>query len=155
VRARARAHKLFEPYLEDAEKRELAAFARASGLSDDDVLLAQCFADLYRLWSCTTIGAVGEAADEPLLGRNLDFVDMGFLHRYSYVVAAKPAEGEPYVSVSWPGLIGVLSGMNRANVALAVMVVHDERSCHAGVPFQLAFRRALASSKTTADAEAA
>jgi predicted choloylglycine hydrolase len=117
------------------------------------MLLSQGFADLYRLWSCTTIGAVGEASDEPILGRNLDFVDMGFLHRYSYVVVAKPEKGEPYISVSWPGLIGVLSGMNRAGVSLAVMVVHDEHSCRAGVPFQLAFRRALATSKTAADVE--
>ena len=153
-KARERARKMFAPHLLDSENLELSAFAKASFLSEDDMLLAQSFTDLYRLWSCTTIGAVGEASDEPLLGRNLDFVDMGFLNRYSYVVVAKPTEGEPYVSVSWPGLIGVLSGMNRSGVSLAVMVVHDEHTCTPGVPFQLAFRRALSTSKTTAEVEA-
>jgi hypothetical protein len=149
--ARARAHRLFEPNMTESEKREIAAFARASGISPDDMLLAQGFTDLYRAWGCTTIGAVGESSDEPLLGRNLDFLDMGFVHRYSYVVVAKPEGKEPYVSVSWPGLVGVLSGMNRAGVSLAVMVVHDEHRCEPGVPFQLAFRRALEESKSTDD----
>lgn len=156
-KARGRARRLFLPHLTDAERRELEAFARASGLSSDDVLLAQGFADLYRLWSCTAIGAVGkstaQSADGPLLARNLDFVDMGFLHRYSYVVVARPEGKEPYVSVSWPGLIGVLSGMNRS-VSLAVLVVHDEHDCHEGVPFQLAFRRALETATSEADVEA-
>lgn len=151
-KARARAKRLFLPHLTDAERRELEAFARASGIAFDDVLLAQSFADLYRLWSCTTIGAVGENADEPLLARNLDFVDMGFLWRSSYVVVARPEGKEPYVSISWPGLVGVLSGMNR-HVSLSVLVVHDEHDCKAGVPFQLAFRRALETARGESDVE--
>jgi isopenicillin-N N-acyltransferase like protein len=73
---------------------------------------------------------------------------MGFLHDYSCVLVAHPKNKQAYVAVTWPGLIGVLSGMNDQGVSLAVMVVHDEKGCAPGVPFGLAFRRALEQSKS-------
>lgn len=147
-RARRRARALFEDYLTQDERRELDAFSRACGVARDDLLLAQGFADLYRAWGCSTLTCGGK---EPMLARNLDFVDMGFIHRYSCVFVVKPSGGTAYAAVGWPGLIGVLSGQNERGVALAVMVVHGERGCVEGVPFQLAFRRALERSKTSDD----
>jgi hypothetical protein len=146
--ARKMAKALFESSLDDDERRELDAFARAAGISRDDALLAQSFADIYRGWACSTLTCGGK---EPLLARNLDFVDMGFIHRYSCVFVVKPSKGAAYAAVGWPGLIGVLSGQSARGVALAVMVVHDERGCVEGVPFQLAFRRALERAGTSDD----
>lgn len=150
--ARVRARELFWKHLSADERTEIEAFASASGISLEDTLLAQCFPDLYRAWACSTIAAVATAAEtEPLLARNLDFVGMGFIHDYSCVVVARPKGKTPYVSVGWPGLVGVLSGQNASGVALAVMVVHNEKGCASGVPFQLAFRRALETAKTADD----
>jgi hypothetical protein len=154
-RGRVRARELFWPHLSDDEKAEIGAFAKASGIDERDVLLAQGFADLYRAWGCSTLAAVGDAAPypgQPLLARNLDFVTMGFLQDYSYVVVARPANKTPFVSLGFPGVLGVISGENARGVALAVMVVHDEHGCVAGVPFTFAFRRALETADTTEDA---
>ena len=154
-KARVQAREMFWPNLTEDEQAEIQAFAKASGISLEDMLLAQGFADLYRAWACSTIGATGPAAPgEPVLARNLDFVDMGFLHDYSCVLVAHPKNKQAYVAVTWPGLVGVLSGMNDQGVALAVMVVHDEEGCAPGVPFGIAFRRALEQSKSAADVSA-
>jgi hypothetical protein len=149
-RARARARELFWPHLTDSEKDEIRVFARESGIDEKDVLLSQCFPDLYRSWGCSTLAAVGDgSAEGPLLARNLDFVSMGFIQDYSLVVVARPAGKKPYVSVAWPGILGVLSAQNDS-VALSVMVVHDG-GCEPGVPFELAFRRAIESASSTDD----
>lgn len=153
VRARQRARELFWPHLDDSERAEIATFARESGIREDDVLLAQCFPDLYRAWGCSTLAAVGQgSAEGPLLARNLDFVTMGFIHDYSCVVVARPAGKKPYVSITWPGILGVLSAQNDA-VALSVMVVHDEHGCEPGVPFAFAFRRAIEQASTAEEVE--
>ncbi len=139
-RARARGERLFRAHCSPDLLREAEALAEAAGLPLGDVLLAQWFTDLYRGFACSTLA--GPSAEGPLLARNLDFPTLGFLGRYSVVVVARPQGKRPYVSVSWPGLLGVLSGQND-RLALAVMVVHDLGGARSGVPFQLAFRRVL------------
>lgn len=148
--ARRRALAMFSPHLTPANRREAEALARAAGLPLDDVLFGQCFTDVYRLFACSTVAA--PSPEGPLLARNLDFPSMGRLGRYSIVVVARPEGRRPFVSVGWPGLIGVLSGQSEA-LALAVMVVHNADGARAGVPFQLAFRRVLEEADDVAHAE--
>jgi hypothetical protein len=153
-RAREKARSLFWAQLTDSEQSEIRVFARESGLPEDDVLLAQTFPDLYRTWGCSTLGAVGEgSAEGPLLARNLDFIGMGFLQEFSCVVVARPEGKKAYVSVTWPGVLGVLSAQNDA-LALSVMVVHDEHGCRPGVPFELLFRRAIEQASTAEEVQA-
>ena len=152
--AREKARTLFWAHLTDSEKSEIRVFARESGLPEDDVLLAQTFPDLYRTWGCSTLGAVGDgSAEGPLLARNLDFVGMGFLQDFSCVVVARPEGKKAYVSVTFPGVLGVLSAQNDA-LALSVMVVHDEHGCRPGVPFELLFRRAIEQASTAEEVQA-
>ncbi len=150
-RARARGAALFREHCSPELLREAAALAEASGVPLEDVLLAQWFTDLYRGFGCSTVAAPGP--EGPLLARNLDFPTLGFLGRYSIVVVARPEGRRPFVSVTWPGLLGVLSGQNDA-LALAVMVVHEGNDVRSGVPFQLAFRRVLEQAGSVDEAEA-
>lgn len=150
ARARRQARTMFEPHLHPDHRRELEALARAAGVGLDDALFGQCFTDLYRLFGCSTLSA--PSAEGALLARNLDFPSMGRLGRYSLVVVARPAGKRPFVSVGWPGLVGVLSGQSDA-LALAVMVVHNADGARAGEPFQLAFRRVLETAGDAAEAE--
>lgn len=148
--AKRKALAMFSPHMSDAERREAEALAHAAGLPVDDVLFGQCFTDVYRLFACSTVAA--PSPEGPLLARNLDFPSMGRLGRYSIVTVARPDGRRPFVSVGWPGLIGVLSGQSEA-LALAVMVVHNADGARAGVPFQLAFRRVLEEADDVAHAE--
>jgi hypothetical protein len=149
--AKARAAELFGAHLSDPERRELEALARASGLSFEDVAFGQRFTDLYRIFGCSTLAA--PSPEGTLLARNLDFPSMGRLGRYSIVVVARPEGRRPFVAIGWPGLIGVLSGQSEA-LALSVMVVHNADGARAGVPFMLAFRRALETAADVGEAEA-
>lgn len=147
--AKRRALAMFLPHVSDAHRREAEALAHAAGLEVDDVLFGQCFTDVYRLFGCSTLAA--PSVEGPLLARNLDFPSMGRLGRYSVVVVARPDGKRPFVSVTWPGLIGVLSGQSQA-LALSVMVVHNADGARAGVPFQLAFRQVLEEAGDAAEA---
>jgi hypothetical protein len=149
--AKAQAARLFAAHLTDDERREVAALARAADLPEEDVLFGQWFTDVYRAFACSTLA--GPSAEGELLARNLDFPSMGYLGRYSIVSVVKPTGKKAFVSVGWPGLIGVLSGESH-DVALSVMVVHNAEGARAGVPFQLAFRRVLEQAGSAAEAEA-
>ncbi|RMG08764.1 MAG: hypothetical protein D6731_21155 [Planctomycetota bacterium] len=132
------------------ELAELDALSRASGVPPGELFLAQSFTDLYRAFACSTLAA--ESSEGPFLARNLDFPSMGFLQRFSLVVAARPRGRRAYVAVGWPGLVGVLSGQSGA-LALAVLVVHDGLPPRPGLPFQLAFRRVLERAESVSEAE--
>jgi hypothetical protein len=149
--AEARAKRLLFPSIPPDLRREAVALARAAGVPEDDVLFAQCFTDLYRLFGCSTLAA--PSAEGTFLARNLDFPGMGRLGRYSLVIVARPTGKRPFVSITWPGMVGVLSGESDA-LALSVMVVHGDAGVHEGPPFQLAFRRVLEEAGDAKEAEA-
>ena len=145
----------FLPHISEARIREMRAMAKAAGVSFEDVLLAQTFADQYRAWGCSCVTATGDARPSgPAFGRNLDFIDMGFLHRFSLIVVIEPADGRRVASVSFPGLCGVISGMNEDGLAAAVMVVHTGSGCATGTPFGLLFRDVLERCKTSSQVPA-
>lgn len=148
--AKRRARELFLAHVPDEHRREAEALARAADLPVEDVLFGQCFTDVYRVFACSTLAA--PSPEGTLLARNLDFPGMGRLGRYSIVVVARPEGRRPYVSITWPGLVGVLSGQS-ADLALSVMVVHNGERTRPGVPFQLAFRRVLEQAGDVAAAE--
>ena len=137
----ALAHRLAE-HIPDHHREELEGLAEGAGLSWDEALLTQTFIDLQKLFFCSTF--VGRSPSGRLVfGRNLDFPSMGVVHRFGLVVRAHGIGRRPLVSVSWPGLLGVLSGMNDAGLTLAVMVVFFVEDVEAGVPYALLFREIL------------
>jgi len=152
ARRRARA---FLPFIPKAYLREIRAMAKAAGVSFDDALIGHVFPDLYRTWGCSCVTASGPArkGGAAIFGRNLDFIDMGFLHRFSILIVYQPEHGVPFVSIGFPGMIGVISGMNRAGLSCGVMVVHSDSGCRPGLPFGLAFRRLLEEGSNVDDAE--
>jgi isopenicillin-N N-acyltransferase like protein len=136
----------FWPYIAKHHQRELKALAAGAKLPLADILVGHTFADQYRAWACSCVTATGKArktAKKPIFGRNLDFIDMGFLHRFSVVTIYEPRDGQRVVSVGFPGMIGVISGMNESGLSAAVMVVHSDTGCQPGKPFGLLFREIL------------
>lgn len=150
-KARRRARKLFEQHVPQDYLTEARALSKASGIPYEQIKFAQWFSDIYRGFACSTLSAPSK--EGAFLARNLDFPTMGYLQKYSIVLVARPKGKRPYVSITWPGLIGVLSGQNRS-LAVSVMVVHDVGGAHSGLPFQLAFRRVLEKCDDTKQAEA-
>lgn len=105
------------------------------------------------LIGCTTFVSTGNASvgGHALLARNFDFeVDPIFDSGKAVFFVAEDGR-LPFASVAWPGLIGVVSGMNLAGLSV---VVHGARAGDpraAGEPVVHALRRVLQTT-TTVDA---
>jgi hypothetical protein len=148
------AERLAEGLLDD-ETAEIEGLASAlgGGVSREDLIVGNTFLDIHRVALCSTIVTRDPRSGRPLFGRNLDFPSFGVAHRLSVVFVHEPSDGAPYVTVGWPGLLGALSGMNRAGVAVAVNLVYGASAADTGVPLTFALRRVLARAGDLADAE--
>ena len=71
---------------------------------------------------CTAFGAWGDAtADKHLItGRNFDWEAAEVFSRDRIVMMCEPDNGIPFISLSWAGMAGVVSGMNRAGISVTV-----------------------------------
>jgi predicted choloylglycine hydrolase len=99
------------------------------------------------------------ATGGPLFGRNFDFPTLGELDQYSILFIVRPEGRHAFASISFPGAVGVVSGMNDAGLAVATLDVErtadgSARFDAAGTPLALVFRRILEECTTVAEAEA-
>ncbi|MBI3881402.1 MAG: hypothetical protein HY301_15230 [Verrucomicrobia bacterium] len=71
---------------------------------------------------CTAFGAWGGATRDGhlLTGRNFDWEAAECFGRDRVVVMCEPDGGIPFISLSWAGMTGVLSAMNRAGVSVTI-----------------------------------
>jgi hypothetical protein len=144
----------------DAYRDELEAGVKAAGLPREKVIVANCLWDIKKL-GCSTIFVAPDrsATGQPLMGRNFDFPTLGVLQRYSLVIVARPAGKHAFASVGFPGLVGVVSGMNDAGLSIATLDVTTTADGSppfdlSGTPLILTFRRILEECATVAEAEA-
>ncbi|MBI1853795.1 MAG: hypothetical protein HYR85_25955 [Planctomycetes bacterium] len=143
-----------EPFIPERYCTEMHALADAAGLSYDQVLVANTFLDLKEVPRCSTIAVRGKATRDGrvMLGRNLDFPSLGVAQNFTRLLAYRPKGYRSFVAVGWPGLAGVLTGVNRDGLALAVMEVYDGGSTSSGTPYIFLFRQILEECGTTKEA---
>jgi isopenicillin-N N-acyltransferase like protein len=106
------------------------------------------------LIGCTTFTFDGAATSDGsgVLARAFDFEVDDIFDRRKAVFLVREKGKIPFASVAWPGLIGVVSGMNLEGVAV---VVHGGRAREpraVGEPVVHALRRVLSEARTTEDA---
>ena len=135
---------------------ELQALAKATAEPYADALLANTFLDLSRSVRCSVAIATGKATADgrTLFARNNDFPTLGIAHKASVLVVYHhddPAT-HSFVSVTWPGMIGVASGMNDAGLCVATLESLSEHGCEPGVPFCLMYRQVLERCRTPREA---
>jgi len=133
-----------EPHMPADYRAEMKAFAEASPLSLEEMLILNTFADVKKVISCTTIAVSGARSKEgtPLLGRNFDFPSLGIAEHYGIVVVYHPTGKKAFASISHPGLIGTHSFLNAAGLAGAVMEVlgGDPRFSPEAMPALMLYR---------------
>ncbi|MCA8915686.1 MAG: hypothetical protein KDB90_09765 [Planctomycetes bacterium] len=126
---------------------EMRGFSESSELTYDEMLVGQTFLDIHKVAACSTIAAHDNLTPdgEMLMGRNLDFPSLSIAHEANIVVVYQPNDGPAYASVTWPGLLGALTGVNTHGLALSMMLVYGHQSDEHldGQPFPLVFRRLL------------
>jgi len=139
---------------------ELAAATQHADLDGDEVAVANTLLEMRRLGCSTLIVEPARSqTDGPLLGRNFDFPSLGLLEKFNLVMIVRPEGHHAFAAVGYPGLIGVLSGMNDAGLALATLDVYEAGNKSpqlelTGVPLLLVFRQILEECTTVDEAEA-
>ncbi len=149
------------PQFPPDHRAELEAFARTAGLDRDLLVGVNTMVDAYPGGlgcSSLLVEASRSKAGGPLFGRNLDFYSLGILQKYSLVVVCRPNGKRAFCAVGFPGMVGCLSGMNDAGLALAVhevLLAGDGASLFdsRGVPYTLLLRRILEECRTVDEAE--
>lgn len=117
----------------------------------EDIAAANVIPDLYRSFACSSLVVLPDKSDDGILrfGRNLDFFSVGVLDRLSVVKVYLPEEGKlRFASIGFPGMVGCLSGINEAGLALAVHEVHLSSDgspfvAHEAVPYTMLLREVL------------
>jgi isopenicillin-N N-acyltransferase-like protein len=141
-------------------QQEIAAATKQAKLEPQVFAVANTLLELRRMGCSTLIVEPAKSATGgPLFGRNFDFPPFGVLDRYGLVFVIKPTGKHAFASVSYPGLMGVISGMNDAGLCVATLDVYEsgDGSSHfnpLGVPLTLVFRQILEECTSVDDAEA-
>ena len=103
---------------------------------------------------CTAFGAWGGATENGhlLTGRNFDWEAAEVFSRDRVVVMCEPDGGIPFISLSWAGMAGVVSGMNRAGVAVTVNGAPSSLPRETATPVAIVARDVLQRARNLAEA---
>ncbi len=141
-------------------RQELDALIKAGDLDMGTLYVANALVELRRMGGCSTFIVTPErsTSGEMLFGRNFDFPPLEVLDKFSCVFIVRPEDRHAFVSIGYPGMIGVVSGMNDAGLAVATLDVYSSADGSPmfnpqGVPLALTFRRILEECTTVAEAE--
>lgn len=137
--------KAYEALIDPEHLAEIRALAKASELDYPHTLLSQCFLDIMPMIACSTISLPAEASPDGVarMARNLDFPSMGVADKSSVIVIYKPDGKCHFATITWPGLIGALTGMNEHGLVLANMEVTRLPAPAKAMPYVLLYRSVL------------
>lgn len=143
----------------NANQREMRALAGAGGVDYGLLAMINSLDDIGRIFGCSslTIDAERSATGGPLVGRNVDFYTMGY-EQYSLVTVYRGEGKLAFASIGFPGMVGVMSGINEAGLTLVILDVSQSADGAPafnllGTPMSLTFRRVMEECRTVAEAE--
>ena len=139
---------------------ELKAVAGSSGVSAKFLVLGNVIYDIAKIGGCSALMADAghSATGQTLLGRNMDFPSFGFLDRVGMVVVYRGAGKHALASITFPGFLGCISGINDAGLAVAQLEVTragdgSSRIDPLGTPLGFCFRQVLEECATVEEAQ--
>ena len=142
----------------ETTKQEMIAMHAFSGVDKAALIAGNTMFDLKGMVLCSGLALNSTRSDTggTLLGRNLDYPPVGDIGQYTLVTVIQQPGLRSFVSIGFPGLLGVLSGINDAGLALAVHEVVDVRSPQRkfnaqGWPYAICYRKVLENCSTISE----
>ena len=104
-------------------------------------------------FACSAFALTGatSVSGTPIHGRNLDYlIHDGFvdpdgivpreLRDHVVVFVVRPARGQPFAAIGWPGFVGLVTAMNASGLSLACLTSTVSKETANGTPLLLLYR---------------
>jgi len=139
---------------------ELATAAKVAKVDKNLLTALNAIPDLAKLGGCSTLVVEPgrSSTGGPIFGRLLDWPPFEELPEYTMVIVYRAKDKHAVAAVTFPILLGVLSGMNDAGLCITINEISKSKDGSKspnlnGVPMMFLFRKILEECKTVDEAE--
>ena len=128
-------------FIPPRHREEMQGMADGAGIPLEQVQLTNVFPELFH---CSGFALFGKATRNGTLlhGRILDYMTEAGIQKYAVLTVAKPNGCHAFVTVSYAGFLGSVTGMNEKQVAIGEMGGRGEGKWD-GMPMSFLVRHAL------------
>ena len=101
--------------------------------------------DIGHNFASSAFAVSGEATQDGriLVGRNADLGNRGTFDNLKTIVFYEPDKGNSFVSICWPAMVGVISGMNDKGIVVSVMSSRSTDVSMEGMPISFLLKKVL------------
>ena len=132
-----------QPFIPPQYLEEFRGLSEGSGVPMAELYRLHAIPD--RTYSCSSFAAWGRATagGRLLHTRNLDWNIRAGIQQFAVVFVVHPTGKHAFVSVGWAGFIGVLSGINDAQLSIGQIGAETADATFRGEPMAFLMRQAL------------